>query len=403
MSAALAKLAAALLSSEKGRKAVGWALVAIFSPAILLIAFLCSVGSGTASHNNAAIDAIFFGTHFSDNVPQEYRDYISDVRAKFEELDVSMDSVNEMMEDGSLDSVRVKAIYLTLCTGDEEPPESHDGFLSCFYDTEERTRDVPVEENGEPKVDENGDPVTQQETYTAAVQRSMDEVYEALEELLGREITETEKRNIEEIYIRVAGQDDAGEPGSGGSAERGPGVGTVIDISGFTDPSTKNAHDLAAYAKQAWENGWGYVWGTCGKVLTDSAFRSKLDQYPEQVGGYEDFIRQNWLNRRTTDCNGLIKGYGWLDTETLEIQYGTNGMPDCTANEMFNRATVTGPIDTIPEIPGIAVWHRGHIGVYIGGGKVIEAMGTKWGVVMTDLSSGSWTNWLEIPYISYEE
>ena len=51
---------------------------------------------------------------------------------------------------------------------------------------------------------------------------------------------------------------------------------------------------------------------------------------------------------------------------------------------------------------GLAVWRDGHIGVYIGGGYVIEAMGTKYGVVKTKLSERSFTNWLEIPYIDYD-
>ena len=98
----------------------------------------------------------------------------------------------------------------------------------------------------------------------------------------------------------------------------------------------------------------------------------------------------------------MIKGYGWLDAETEEIVYNTNGMPDITANEMYHSATVSGPIDTIPETPGLAVWHEGHIGVYIGNGEVVEAMGTRYGVVKTKLEGARWTHWLKIPYISYD-
>ncbi len=81
------------------------------------------------------------------------------------------------------------------------------------------------------------------------------------------------------------------------------------------------------YAIHAWESGWGYVWGTYGNVLTDSLFAYKLEQYPDGVGAYADFIRANWLGGRTTDCVGLIKGYGWLNPETFTIDYATNGMP----------------------------------------------------------------------------
>lgn len=47
--------------------------------------------------------------------------------------------------------------------------------------------------------------------------------------------------------------------GGGGGAESGGNADNTIDISGFTNPRTKNNHDLAAYAIQAWEHGWGYV------------------------------------------------------------------------------------------------------------------------------------------------
>ncbi|WP_409967715.1 hypothetical protein RFF05_14260 [Bengtsoniella intestinalis] len=181
----------------------------------------------------------------------------------------------------------------------------------------------------------------------------------------------------------------------GGTAE------TTIDISGFTDPGTKNSTDLAAYALQAWENGWGYVWGTYGNILTQSLLDYKVSQYPDGVGNYESFIQANYLGSRTTDCVGLIKGYGWLDTDDLTIGYAINGMPDYGANQMYSSATVFGPIATIPDIPGIAVWKSGHIGVYVGDGMVVEAMGTTSGVVMTELDGRGWTNWCEIPYIDY--
>ena len=144
------------------------------------------------------------------------------------------------------------------------------------------------------------------------------------------------------------------------------------------------------------------MWGTYGQVLTPELFQYKLTQYPEGVGQYADFIRNNWLGKHTADCVGLIKGYGWLNAETMEIEHGTNGMPDITANEMYHAATVSGTTDTIPETPGLAVWHEGHIGVNIGNGEVVEAMGTRYGVVKTKLEGARWTHWLKIPYISYD-
>ena len=85
----------------------------------------------------------------------------------------------------------------------------------------------------------------------------------------------------------------------------------------------------------------------------------------------------------------------------MEIEYGTNGMPDIGADTMYNSAAVSGSMDTMPDVPGVAVWKSGHIGIYVGNGKVIEAMGTKYGVVKTNLTDRSWSAWLEIPYINY--
>ena len=176
-----------------------------------------------------------------------------------------------------------------------------------------------------------------------------------------------------------------------------------IDTSHYVDPSTKNNLDLVQWAIAAERAGWGYVWGACGQVLTESALASKVSQYPDEVGSQEEFIRTHWLGRRCADCVGFIKGYGWLNAETLEIEYGTNGMPDIGADAMYANAAEKGTIDTIPEITGLAVWHEGHIGIYVGNGEVIEAMGTRYGVVRTRLADRGWTHWMKIPYINYLE
>lgn len=177
----------------------------------------------------------------------------------------------------------------------------------------------------------------------------------------------------------------------------------TIDVSDYTDPTTKNNLDIVKWAVHAQENRWGYVYGTYGSVLNEALLTGKISQYPNEVGGYEDFIRQHWLGGRTVDCVGLIKGYGWYNTETAQIQIGANGMPDISANAMFENASEKGTIDTIPEIPGLAVWHEGHIGIYIGNGEVIQAANTNAGVIRTPIGQSGWTHWLKIPYISYKE
>lgn len=402
--AAVAKAAAMLLSNEKTRKGLGWIVVAILSPLILIAVVLCSMGTGTADHNNHAVKASFYGATYSDEIPVDYKVHVEDMRTAFSLLDSSVASVNASAADGSgLDPIRVKAVFYALCFGDDAPSRrAANRFVECFYTEEERTRTVEI-------TAEDGTVTTETETYIVTVPLPLESAYANLASELGREITEDDKKNVSHIYYMIAG---GTLPGTGsaylgggtydGSFTRGDGSSIEIDVSAFVDPTTKNATDLVTYAINAYESGWGYVWGTFGSVLTEGLFQAKLEQYPDGVGNYEDFIRDNWVGKRTTDCCGLIKGYGWLDPETMSINYGTNGMPDLGANQMYYNASESGTIDTIPEIPGLAVWHDGHIGVYIGNGYVIEAMGTKYGVVKTQLEGRGWTHWLKVEYINYD-
>ena len=389
----IAKVAATALSNEKLRKGIGWGLVAVLSPVILLISAMCSIGTGGADHNNQAVAAAFYGTSYSSEVPMAFRSHIEDMRTAFSLLDSAVASVNVRTEGGnSLDLIRVKAVFYALCFCDDAPSRrAANRFVKCFYTWETRTRTVEVES-------EDGT-VTSTEEYTVAVPVSLHQAYANLEAELGRTITEDDKSNINHIYTMIAGTEGGGS--YDGSFIAGGDRSIELDISTFANPTTKNATDLVTYAVHAWESGWGYVWGTYGNVLTESLLAYKVSQYPDGVGNHENFIRAHWLGGRTTDCVGLIKGYSWLSPETMTIDYGTHGMPDIGANQMYYSATESGPIDTMPDIPGLAVWHEGHIGVYIGGGQVIEAMGTKNGVVKTELAKRNWTHWLKIPYINY--
>ena len=113
--AAVSKAAAMLLTNEKTRKGLGWILVAIFSPVILLIALLCSLGSGGAEHNNYSVETCFYGADFSAEVPAEFRYHIEEMRLAFSLLDSAVSSANGQMDSGnSLDPIRVKAVFYAL-------------------------------------------------------------------------------------------------------------------------------------------------------------------------------------------------------------------------------------------------------------------------------------------------
>ena len=192
--AAVAKAAAMLLTNEKTRKGLGWILVAIFSPVILLIALLCAIGSGGAEHNNYSVEACFYGAEFSAEVPAEFRYHIEEMRSAFSLLDSAVSSANGQMDSGnSLDPIRVKAVFYALCFGDDAPStRAANSFVECFYTTETRTRTVEV-------TLEDGTTSTEEEEYTVAVPVSLSQAYANLEAHLGREITDDDKSNIDHI------------------------------------------------------------------------------------------------------------------------------------------------------------------------------------------------------------
>ena len=191
----IARAAATALSNEKLRKGIGWGLVAALSPVILLIAALCSIGTGGADHNNHAVAAAFYGTSYSTEVPMAFRSHIEEMRSAFSLLDSAVASVNGRTEGGnSLDPIRVKAVFYALCFGENAPGRrAANRFVECFYNWETRTRTVEVES-------EDGTVTNTTEEYTVAVPVSLYQAYANLEAELGRTITEDDKSNINHIY-----------------------------------------------------------------------------------------------------------------------------------------------------------------------------------------------------------
>ena len=144
--AAAVKAAILALTDENTRKKIGWVLAAILSPVILLIAFLCALGSGTASHNLSVVELCFYGGTVPSETPDEYRAYIEEMRAGFNLLDGSIENINELTEgEDGLDEIRVKALFYALYFGADSPGQQDcRKFADCFVAYEERTRTVTV-------------------------------------------------------------------------------------------------------------------------------------------------------------------------------------------------------------------------------------------------------------------
>lgn len=116
------------------------------------------------------------------------------------------------------------------------------------------------------------------------------------------------------------------------------------------------------------------------------------------------------------DCVCLIKGilWGWCGEASKTYGgagYAINGVPDIGADSMITKCTgLSTNFGNI--VPGEAVWVPGHIGVYIGNGKVIECSPafkncvqvtacTNIGAI-AGISGRKWDKHGKLPYITYD-
>ena len=160
--------------------------------------------------------------------------------------------------------------------------------------------------------------------------------------------------------------------------------------------ATIKTADLIAKFQYALDNKWGYIYGKCGQVWTQAAQNAATRQQTKDYG-------QQWVGHRVSDCSGL---FYWAFKELGGYMYhGSNTMYDkyCTSQGTFKNGQRT---DGKELKPGTALFtgkekDHGHVGLYIGNGYVIEASGTKVGVVKTKSTLTKWTFWGELKGVDY--
>ena len=160
---------------------------------------------------------------------------------------------------------------------------------------------------------------------------------------------------------------------------------------------TKTNTGLVEYALA--QLGKPYWWGTFGQTANAGLLAAKRQQYPVYYTA-SDFASQ--FGQKVHDCVGLIKGYLWCDAPDGEPIY--KAAQDVAVSGLYMVCPESGSIDTMPDIPGVCVFMRdmSHVGVYIGGGYVVEATGHARGVVKSKLAGRGWGLWGKPRWISYE-
>lgn len=158
------------------------------------------------------------------------------------------------------------------------------------------------------------------------------------------------------------------------------------------------AEDLIGMFQKALDEGWGYIWGKYGQVWTQKQQNAATDEKIREYG-------QQWVGKRVADCSGLfywafkeLGGYMYHGSNTMYKRYC---MPRGTLKNGRRG-------DGKEPLPGTAVFtgsegDHGHVGLYIGGGYVIEAAGTRQGVIRSRVDNRKWTYWGELKGVDYAE
>ena len=161
---------------------------------------------------------------------------------------------------------------------------------------------------------------------------------------------------------------------------------------------------LIAKFEQALKEDWGYIWGTAGETWT-AAKQAELEKTTDADRKNSREYGSKWIGHKVADCSGLFSwafkqlgGYMYHGSDTMFRKYCTK------TGELKNGRPAGGGILTA----GVAVFtynkdkkKYGHVGLYIGGGYVIEARGAYYGVVMTKIESRPWVNWGELKGVDY--
>lgn len=260
------------------------------------------------------------------------------------------------------------AVYITLFDNSRYPDKSNvrERLIKCFY-REEKDTPVPFEDT--------------------------DGIFERIELEFGPSIDSAQRKSMIGLSTELA-------PGYVDSV-------SLLQKNLKSGDGLKNNIGLANFAWNALACKSGYVYGAVGQTIR-MPFLQKQQQRFDGVdradlsGEQVNAIYLNFGGRPGFDCSGLIKAYCWLDESTGEISAKRQGaLPDCTADGLFESAEVKGDISAMPDTPGLAVHRSGHIGVYVGGGEVIEARGNRYGVVKTELAGRGWEHYLQVPTLTY--
>ena len=160
--------------------------------------------------------------------------------------------------------------------------------------------------------------------------------------------------------------------------------------------------ELIAKFQQALSEKWGYIWGTAG-VMWTAAKQKELEKTTDSDREQGRRYGKKWIGHMVADCSGL---FTWAFKQLGGTMYhGSNTMylKWCSDKGKLSGGKRTDGKELKPGT-AVFVWNGknySHVGLYIGDGTVIEAMGTRNGVTTTKVNASKWTNWGELKGVEY--
>lgn len=154
---------------------------------------------------------------------------------------------------------------------------------------------------------------------------------------------------------------------------------------------------------------WGYIYGethTMWNAERQAAYKRTYDSDPEKYADRKLSAEKGskWYGHWVTDCSGAF--HYWFAQHGESIPHGSNSIWNKACS---SKGTLSGGKRTDGNVlkPGTAVLTskgtlHNHIGLYVGDGEVIEAMGTNAGVTTSKITDKRWTHWGELKGVSYD-
>ena len=178
-------------------------------------------------------------------------------------------------------------------------------------------------------------------------------------------------------------------------------------------PFVPTAQGLVEYCLKMIKEPNIYLWDGNGQYVTTDIVNELADRFPDWYTPERKAVRLALADKgiRGWDCIGIIKGYAWNDYHQDNTAWYREDN-DFGTRRLIQAAKVQGPIDSMPDKPGVILWKPGHVGVYIGDGQVIDVACVTHATDITHLVGGiqqlpieatAWTHWLEYPGIDYSE